>query len=99
MSFYYPVGEGNSRIYGVEIKKGGGPYIVNSYILYIAAEEKWFQRTTEVFFPRDYWRNPVSTTGVGDGTGGGSSTTGDGGKNSAVVCMSSELLNDWSDLY
>ena len=54
---------------------------------------------TEVFSARDDWRNHVSTTSGGDGTGGGSPTTGDGGKNSAVVCMSSELLNDWRGLY
>ena len=56
-------------------------------VLFIAAEGKWSQRSTEVFFPRDDWRNSGSTPG-GGGSGG---ETGDGGKNSAVVHMNYEM--------
>ena len=54
---------------------------VYKYLLFIAAEGKWSQRSTEVFFPRDYRRN----------TGGESPTTGDRGKSSAAIYMNYEL--------
>ena len=87
MVFRFQVGEDNSRIYGLEIKKGAAPNSVYNYVLFIAAEGKWSQRSTEVFFPRDDWRNTDSTTS-GGGSGG---ETGDGGKNSAVVHMNYEM--------